>query len=206
MRKRKIKTPLESFAVVTGTEAEYYYYLQMKKDCRYRNMIVGLCKADTLADFIIEAQKFKLKNRYSRVWAVASLKDYGKTPSDIAEEMHLARKKNVNLAYAYPSILLYFVLGFEIPPFNSGDEMLFSLLRKRYPNFEFTADYLLHEGTEFHLGLFKNKANAGINETEYNRQYLDSDMAKAINFTSFMNDVAENCGEGDISYNQKTIG
>lgn len=208
MRKRKVKTPLKPFLVTTRDDAEYQYFMQMKKDCRYKNMIVEKINAIDLIDLINKTQKIKLQNKYKQAWAVCSLSQYSKKASEISEELKLAEVKKVNVAYADPSILLYFALHFEQVSANTNDGALKSIIKKYIPTFEWSADYLVSDqGSYFNLTLFKDKAKAGARENDLNREVqITNPTLTQMNFMRFMNDVAEFCGEGDVAYNQRTIG
>ena len=206
MRKRRVKNPMKSFAIVTKSPAEALFFEQMKKDCRFRNMMVNCVEANDLNELIKKAQSVKLKNGYDRVWAIASLSDYNQVPGfDLEESLKEAKRRKVRVAYAKPSIFLYFALHFTVPAKNLSNSDLIPIIKKQYPNFEFTRDYLLHAGTEFHLKLFKYKGVESANEREFNRDSIATGDRSDINFIDFLVEVAQYCGDGDIAYNQKTI-
>lgn len=208
MRRRSVKTPLKPFLVTTKDDAEFQYFLQMKKDCRYKNMIVEKVDAKDLYDMIIKTQKLKLQNKYKQAWAVCSLSQYSKKANEIEEELKFAEVRRINIAYADPSILLYFALHFEDVQPNATDSTLTSIIKRYIPTFKWTGEYLTsQEGSTFNLTLFKDKAKAGAREGNLTRLLqITNPNASQINFMRFMNDVAEFCGEGDIAYNQRTIG
>ena len=214
MRKRNVKNPMKAFCVVTKSPAEALFFEQMKKDLRYRNMIVRQVEAETLDELVKRAQSVKLRNRYDRVWAIASLSDYDKQEGfDLEASLAEARRRKVNVAYAKPSIFLYFAMHLALPQKNSSESDLLAIIRKEFPNFEFTRDWLLHAGTEFHLKLFKYKGTESANEREYLKDNIATGDLQDINFTvgypigspSFLVELADYCGEGDVAYNQKTI-
>lgn len=207
MRRRSVKTPLKPFLVTTKDAVEYQYFLQMKKDCRYKNMIVEKVDAKDIFDLVAKTQKLKYQNRYKEAWAVCSLDQYSKKADEIQEELSYASARRINIAYAEPSILLYFALHFEDVQPGSTSQMLTGIIKRYIPTFEWSEDYLKsQDGSKFNLTLFKDKAKAGAREGDLTRKLqLTNPNASQINFMRFMNDIAEFCGEGDIAYNQRTI-
>ncbi len=214
MRRRYVKNPMKSFAVVTKSPAEALFFEQMKKDLRYRNMIVCRVEAETLEDLIKQTQSIRLRNRYDRAWAVASLSDYANQEGlDLKACLAEAKRRKVFLAYANPSIFLYFAMHFTLPQKKCSNKDLASIIRKEFPGFDFTREWLLHDGTEFHLKLFKHKGTESDNERAFVSDSIATGDLSEINFIvgypsgapSFLADLADYCGEGDVAYNQKTI-
>lgn len=208
MRKRTVKKALESFAIVTASKEEECFFLQFKKDYRYRNLIVERVEAETLEDLIKKTQVVKLRNKYSKAWAVASLDMYkDKEWFNLEESLKEARRRKVGLCYAKPSILLYFALHFGLPGSkNPSESELLGIIKGRVPDFSWSVEYLRGKGSEFNWSLVKYKGVESSNEREFNKESITTGEVSDINFIEFLKDVALYCDEAqDLSYNQKSL-
>ena len=171
-------------------------------------MIVVRVQAQTLDELVKKAQVTKLRNKYSRCWAVASLDKYSSQEGyDLENSIAEARRRKVGLCYANPSILLYFALHFQLPSSKKPtNEELLEIIKTKVPDFDFTPEYLLGKGSEFNWSLVKYKGVESSNEREFNTDSITTGDRSDINFIEFLKEISDYCDEAqDLSYNQKNL-
>ncbi len=207
-RKKNTTVPLKTLLIVTATEAEAVFFSQMRKDCRYTNLHVEWASsANNLEELVNFAALRRRIGKYTGVWAVFGFNDYALSVDDVRTQRKLAEQKKVNLAWAYPTFSLWYLLHGAMPDrLLTSAEAIERDVARLVPGYEPTVYYLLTEGQAFHLKLFPAKARAGLNASTYSGREAERLGLPPTNLPVLINEISEYCGLADITHNQKQIG
>lgn len=208
LRKRIIQGPKQTLLIVTASESEYLYFLQMRKDCRYTNMNVQWAQGAENAEALIRiAAKARSAGKYTYVWCVFGVADLHLEAAQLSQMVQLAEEKKVRLAWNNPTIALWYLLHFQVPRMPLTDpEAVENALRAHIPGFSSSADYLRTSGDSLHLRLFVMKAQAVINADAYNalaQRRLGGFPATTM--PRLLAHITDVCPPADISHNQKLL-
>ncbi len=207
-RKKVSQTPRRTILLVTATEAEALFFSQMRKDCRYSNMTVYWEENyKSLEHLISIAGHLHTTEHYSSVWVVFGLADLGLSIQEVKDQMKLAEKKKVKLAWNNPSLPLWYLLHLQAPKgFVKDAGMIETALASQFPNFTDKASYLLTDGLDLHLRLYSAKSKAAVNASSYNAMVAPSLGLAPTNLVAMLNDITDICGLADLTHNQKRLG
>ncbi len=208
-RKRINESPRKTLLIVTASEAESFYFSQMRKDCRYTNMtVIWASEAEDLDELIRFAASQRIKGRFDVTWCVFGFEDMKVTSDHVRHIMPYAKKRKVELAWNNPGIGLWYLLHLQSPRMPISSNMLVeSTLKGILNNFSLAPEYLLDDGDSLHLRLFPAKAEAVVNAGSYNVMAQQRGVSlPPVQMTKLINEIGDVCGTADMSHNQKLIG
>lgn len=208
-RKRNVQAPKKAMLIVGASEREALYFSQVRKDCRYTNLsVIDGSRNTSIENVIIYAGKKRREGKFDSTWVVFSLSDWALEPKQVRELFKLATKKRVQLAWTNPSFPLWILLHVQSPSklLVNGPQIAQTIGEKVIKGYRDTSEYLLGDGLSLHLRLFNNKTKALGNAREYNTIASRETGLQATSFVELYADINENCGEADVTHNQKQIG
>lgn len=196
--------------ILTSNEIETQYFNQMRRDCRYANMVVRQKSANvqTIEQMIQEAGALRKHEGLSETWCITNPVDVAFAPVGAAAYEELAQKKRVKVVYNNPGIEFWFYLHFACPDkeFNSRRELEIAL-QEYLPGFRANIDYLTgKDGMQLYMNLFANKSQAALHADAYKREAGSLRIGEighmTTNMPTFLTHVIDTCGKCYVARGQ----
>lgn len=209
-RKHDKREPRKPMLILTSNEIETQYFNQMRRDCRYANMVVRKKseQVHTIEQMISEAGTLRKHEGFSESWCITNPSDVAFVPVHADAYEELARKKRVRVVYNNPGIEFWFYLHFTRPAkeFNSRRDVE-QALQEYLPGFSSDLEYLTgKEGMQLYMNLFANKSQAALHADAYKRaagpQRIGEIGHMSTNMPTFLTHVIETCGKCYVARGQ----
>lgn len=171
-RKHEMLEPRRPVLILCSNNLEANYFQQMRKDCRYANVIVRTCEpsSDSLEALIKEGGKLRRDGGYAAAWCVFNPYDITVEPDNGHTYQQLAKTKKVELCSNAPGIITWFLMHLEKPTQREmSPQQILNRLAEEVPQV-INAPY-----RGLHAQLFPDKARAVMN-TEAFKQEFGSDV------------------------------
>ena len=200
-RKRNRIDAKETMLLVCANDAEYAFFSQFRKDCRYSNMTIKARegKATDLHSLIDFASRQKNKGKYSVCWICFGFDDVGIKVEEMEKELEYAERKKVQLLYFNPTFYLYFLLFDFKPEVLLSRKDIVEKLAKKYPGFEDSEKYFLTDGLALNLKIYPRLAVADANARAFNDKIEIQTGLPATSLPDFLDSVKTVCGKADMS-------
>lgn len=200
-RKKVIVDGKKTLLLVTESEAERAYFLQMRKDLRYSSMsVISPQKTLKWKDLIDFAARERIKGGYALSYVVFGTDEASLDAKDIEGMREAAEKRNVKVLYFVPSFSLYFVLFKEVP--KVGDDPALRA-KELYDGYDETAEYLNGKGESINREIYPKLMEAERNAEALNKKSREVLGYDSTSLSEFLIDLKSTLGVGDMSQTKK---